>query len=186
MPNFSFNIDIIRAALGSQVADEFVKIQNALNLVAKQTNANPLGDVPAPPQISAVNVQVAQGVHDVQIQDNSPVQRGVHYFLEYSNSPNFSGPSTKTLSLGPSKNTRIFLGNGTVYWRGYSSYPTSSPSAPVYSGTETQPTPATGGGAISGPVGLPGAGSGTEPSTFSKPGAGFGFDPDRSPLRELD
>lgn len=178
MPQLTINLELIRSSLGPQVADEIEKVQTALNTMAAQTNSNPVGTVQPPPKVSAVNVSPisGSGYHDVAIQDNNPVNRGVNYFVEYSTVPNFAGTTTKTIPLGPSRNGRIPVGSGPVYFRAYSSYLTSSPSDPVYHGNAVDA-----GGTFVSTSGLPGVGSGTEPSLNPQAGAGFGFSQNRLP-----
>lgn len=174
MPNFNFNIELIRSRLGPDVADEFSKLELAFNTVNQQVNANPLGDVAPPPQISGVVVTPkGGGVHQVTIQDNNPVNRGAVYFAEYSLDPNFS--TFTTVSMGPSRQIDVPAGTGNLNWRGYNSYPTSAPSAPVYHGAAVNSTGAT----ASAAAGIAGTGSGTEPSVQPQGAAGFGFNPDR-------
>jgi hypothetical protein len=180
MPNFSFNTELIRAKLGAEVADEFTKMENALNLVSKQTNANPVGPVEKPPQIAAVTAKVlTPGVHSVQIQDNSPINRGITYHFEASETPGFE--NAVLVQSGPSRDLpAAALGGGKIYWRAYSQYPTSDPSQPVYFGGQQTPKPVDAGGtARTSPI--TSAGSGTEPSLNPQLGAGFGFDTDRVP-----
>lgn len=176
MPNFNFNIELLRSRLGPEVADEFSKLELAFNTVNSQTNANPLGQVEPPPQVSSVSV-VAKGggVHQVTIQDNNPVTRGISYFAEYSTDPQFS--TFSVVPMGPSRQIDVPAGTGNVYWRGYSSYPTSAPSEAVYHGGAVN----SGGTTASAAAGVAGTGSGTEPSTQPQGGAGFGFNPNRLP-----
>ena len=176
MPNFTFNIELIRSRLGPEVADEFSKFELAFNTVNQQINANPMGPVAAPSQISAIAVTPkGGGVHQVTIQDNSPVSRGISYFAEYSQDPAFG--TFTTVPMGPSRQIDVPAGTGNIFWRAYSSYPTSSPSDAVYHGVAVN----SGGATASAAAGIAGTGSGTEPSTQPKGGAGFGFDPDRVP-----
>lgn len=138
----------------------------------RQCNADPSGHTPEPSPVSGISVLGADGVFDVQIQDNNEVNRGITYFLEYSTTPNFAQPTV--LHLGPSRNWRGFLGNQTLYWRVYKQYPTSPPTSPIYFGGATAPTGVVGGGA-SGPTVQPSTGSGTAPSSGLQGGSGYGF-----------
>lgn len=179
MPNYNFDLELLRTKLGPEVADEIAKFQTAFNTVNQQTNANPLGAVTPPQQISAIAVvPKGGGVHQVTIQDNYPVNRGIAYFAEYSTDPNFS--TFTTVNMGPSRQIDVPAGLGNIHWRGYSGYPTSAPSAPVYFGGAGSPTPVNSTGATaSASAGVPGTGSGTEPSNQPQGGAGFGFTPNR-------
>src|SRR5882757_5314465 len=80
----------------------------------KQINASPNGQAQPPNAPNALTVTAAHGIFDVKIDDNSsPVNRGVNYFLEYSESPAFTAPTT--IDLGASRNWRGLLGNKTLY-----------------------------------------------------------------------
>jgi hypothetical protein len=150
--------------------------------VGAQVNAATQGNTLAPPQISSLSVTAAGGIFDAVIQDNNPVSRGIEYFLEYSLTP--VGPWT-VVSLGPSRGPwRGTLGNQTLYWRGYSQYPTSAPSAVVYFGGAANPTAVVGGGTAAGPAPQPSAGSGTAPTNGLSGGQGYGSLPTR-PIPEF-
>jgi hypothetical protein len=62
--------------------------------------------------------------------------------------PSFSQPYVHF--LGSSRNLRIAMGNQTLYWRAYSQYLGSDPSAPVTFGSPA--TAVTGGGTAAGPA----------------------------------
>jgi hypothetical protein len=150
--------------------------------LANQTNSDPRSAaVAAPPAISKLTVTAAQGVHEIAIEDNtSPVVRGINYYAEYSPSKNFSQPTV--IDLGSSRNYRKFLGNQTLFWRAYSSYPNSARSEPVYHGAPNNPFPVIGGGAITGPTLAPSNGSGTAQGADGSDG-GFGNQPFRGKIR---
>lgn len=157
----------------SEIRDPAIKralddVSSQVKAIGRQVNAEPGGITPAPPQINALSVTAADGIFDAQIQDNNPVQRGVVYFLEYS--LNATGPWS-LIAIGPARNWRGALGNQTFFWRAYSQYPTSDPSAPIYFGGPINPTGVAGGGAA-GPAPQPPAGSGTDPSNNRGPGGG--------------
>ncbi len=176
MPNFNFNIELIRSRLGPELADEFSKFELAFNTVNQQTNANPLGPVEPPPQVSGVAVvPKGGGVHQVTIQDNNPVNRGISYFAEYSLDPNFS--TFTVVPMGPSRQLDVPAGTGDLSWRVYSAYQTGGPSDPIYHTGTVNSTGTTAAAA----AGIPGTGSGTEPSLQPQGSAGFGFDPVRLP-----
>jgi hypothetical protein len=144
--------------------------------IANQVNASPTGTIQPPPNVSAVTVTAANGVFSAAITDSNPVVRGINYFLEYSETPSFNAP--KVVDLGASRNWEGALGNRTLYFRGYSQYPTSARSAPVYHGSQTSPTAVPGGGTIAPPVSLPSQGSGTARGASGSDG-GFGNNPSR-------
>jgi hypothetical protein len=151
-------------------------LEQRITTMASQVAANPYGVVSTPPNISGLTVVAANGIFDVQIQDNSPVLRGINYFLEYSTTPDFAQPHV--VDLGASRSYRANWGNQTLYFRAYSQYVTSSPSATVYFGPSNNPTAVVGGGAA-GPAPQPSTGSGTASNTGQQGGSGFGYQPSR-------
>jgi hypothetical protein len=159
-----------------EIGEAFDDIVSQLQNVAGQSNANPNGVTDPPISPSSLKVTAAQGIFDAQIIDRNPVQRGINYFLEYSDNPGFSSPHT--IDLGQSRNHRVALGNNTLYWRAHSSYPTSARSAPVYHGSQASPVAVVGGGTSTGPSFLPSEGSGTSNGASGSDGA-FGNNPRR-------
>jgi hypothetical protein len=150
--------------------------EDAINNAASQVNASPVGTTEAPPQVSGVSVvPKGGGVHQVTIQDNNPVTRGISYFAEYSLDANFS--TFTTVPMGPSRQLDIPAGTGALNWRVYSAYQTSAPSTAVYHDVAVNSTGTT----ASAAAGIPGTGSGTEPSVQPQGAAGFGFNPNRLP-----
>lgn len=167
----------------NEISDPAIKralddIVSQVSAAFKQVNITPQGTTPAPPAISGLSVTSADGIFDAQIQDNSPVKRGIEYFLEYSLTANFSQPVV--ISLGPARNWRRNLGNQTLFWRAYSQYPTSDPSPVVYFGSAIAPTAVVGGGAAAGPAPQPSTGSGTAPNNGLSGGQGYGSQPSRN------
>src|SRR6185437_16725565 len=118
------NLDYIQAK-DPKMGEAMKDLLNMVLSIAQQTNVAPQGETPAPPDISRLNVLGQDGIFDVQIFDNSPVVRGINYFLEYSETANFQ--NVITLDLGCSRNWRGHLGNKTLYWRAYSQYIGSQP-----------------------------------------------------------
>lgn len=164
-----------------RLAEALQSVQDALNTLANQTGSAPQGSPVTPSTPTAISVTAAGGIFDIAIQDNNPSNLGVgpDYFLEYSLTASFAQPVV--IHLGPARNHRANLGNQTLYWRAYSQNGRASqPSAPVYFGTVTNPTPVVGGGATVGPNLLPSNGSGTAPTTGLQGGAGYG----RLPVRQ--
>jgi hypothetical protein len=98
------------------------------------------------------------------------VRPGLFYFAESDVTPGFNSP--RVYFLGASRNLYVQLGNQTLYWRAYSQYIGSLPSAPVTFGNP--PTAIAGGGA-SGPSPLPSQGSGALPNGLLRGGNGFGI-----------
>ncbi len=150
--------------------DALNKIVAAVNNLGVGVGVDPAGTTPAPTPVAAVSVAASGGIFEVAITDNSPLVRGISYFVESDTTPAFTQPHV--YSLGPSRNTRLSLGNLTLYWRAYSQYLGSVPSAPVAFGNPPNAVP--GGGAIAGPAQLPSAGSGTAASNGQQGGSGFG------------
>jgi hypothetical protein len=161
-----------------KLAEALQSITDAHNSLLVQVNGSVT--IPAPPsQVSALSVLSADGIFDFQIQDNSPVNRGVFYHIEGSLNPSFTLPVS--IYTGPGRNFRTTLGNQTYYFRVFSQYLTSEPSAPVYFGSGPIPTAVVGGGSISGPPVQGSAGSGTGPSSGqSGTPQGFGKQPTRT------
>jgi hypothetical protein len=152
-----------------RLADSLSRLQSAVNTLGAGTGVDPAGQTPAPAQIAAISVLAADGIFDIAITDNSSVTRGINYFVESDTSAGFNAP--QVYSLGPSRNLRVALGNLTLYWRGYSQYLGSAPSAPVSFGSP--PTAVTGGGS-SGPPQQASSGSGTASGNGQQGGSGFG------------
>jgi len=154
------------------LAEALDDILGRLNLAAQQTNANPTGAPPTPPQIGSLNVTAANGLIHAQITDGSPVQRGIVYHFESSTTPNFSQPTL--LQSGPSRDFRGAVGSQTIYMRAYSQYPTGNPSPPVFHGTKATPAPISPGGQA-GPAWPASKGSGTASTNGTQGGAGYGL-----------
>jgi hypothetical protein len=76
--------------------------------------------------------------------------------------------------MGASRNLYVQLGNQTLFWRAYSQYIGSQPSAPITFGS---PPVAVVGGGSSGPAPLPSAGSGVFPNGVLRGANGFGIHP---------
>lgn len=147
-------------------------LKSGIDNMASQLVANPNGETSAPPQISSLTVTASNGVFTATIFDNNPVLRGIEYFLEFGTVANFGQPTV--VSLGPSRQWVGFLGSQTFYFRAYSQYPTSPPSAPVYFGNSSSPTGVAGGGTVSGGLTGTGTGSGTGSSIGTNGGEGYG------------
>jgi hypothetical protein len=159
-----------------EIAEALDELAGHTENIAGQVNASLTGTTNPPSSPAALTVTAAQGIFDARIDDTTEVNRGIHYFLEYSKSPSFNKPTT--IHLGASRNFRAHLGNQTLYWRAHSSYPTSPRSTHVYHGTSVKPIAVLGGGPITGPEPLPSAGSGTSNGASDSDGA-FGNNPTR-------
>lgn len=177
------NLDFIRQLSSEDLPGFGAKLYEALSDIAQQsdnhaqqTNANLQGAPLPPPAINNIAVSAQNGHFSVQIQDNGEIYRGVQYYVEHSDSPNFTNP--QVIHLGDSRNHTVFLGDVTRYFRAYSSYASSPPSAPAYLGGSV-PTPVTGGGPVGGPDFQESQGSGTGPAGAGLQGPGV------APFRSL-
>ena len=150
------------------VYEALTQLVNAVNAVGRATGVDPSGRISAPAPIGSLNVTAAGGIFDLAITDHSSVHRGIFYFAESDTTPAFARPYVHF--LGSSRNHRVALGNQTLYWRAYSQYLGSDPSAPVTFGTP--PTAVTGGGTAAGPALQLSQGSGTAPGTAGASGFG--------------
>lgn len=163
-------------ATPAQFYETIKALEDAVNTVATYSAISVVGPQVTPPAPTALSVKAANGIFDVQIQDNHPATAGItpEYFVEYSTS--LSGPWT-VKHLGPSRNWRSSLGNQTLFWRTYSQYGRSSPtSTHVYI---VGNAPVVGGGSA-GPTIQTSAGSGTNPTSGLGGGVGYG----RIPVRK--
>lgn len=120
--------------------ETLVKIVGAVNSTSQNAGVDPATPAPAPGAIASLQVQAANGWFDLVITDPSPSRPGLFYFAESDLTPGFNSP--RVYFLGSSRNLYVQLGNQTLYWRAYSQYLGSSPSAPVTFGTP--PTAVTG------------------------------------------
>ena len=152
-----------------RLADSLRRIVDAVNALGVGTGVDPAGATESLTPISSLNVIAANGIFDIALTDNSPITRGISYFVESDVTPGFNQPHV--YSLGPSRNLRVALGNLTLYWRAYSQYLGSAPSAPVAFGA---PPSAVIGGGSAGPALQPSSGSGTAAGTGQQGGSGFG------------
>src|SRR5580658_4225269 len=126
--------------------ESLTQVVHAVNSIGRATGVDPSGPIAAPSQIGGISVVAANGIFDLAITDNSSVRRGIFYFAESDTTPAFAAPHV--YFLGSSRNLRVSIGNQTLYWRAYSQYIGSVPSAPVAFGAP--PVAVTGGG-LAGP-----------------------------------
>ncbi len=158
-----------------QLYSALKSVVDAVNNLGRGTGVDPAGAIAPPSAPSAISVKGGDGIFDIAITDNAPLYRGISYFVESDTSAAFTQPHV--YALGPSRNTRLALGNLSLYWRAYSQYPGSDPSTPTNFGTP--PNAVTGGG-VAGPAQQPSSGSGTAPGTGQHGGSGFGRNPYRN------
>lgn len=172
--------------LGSAVQDlkdpvmrsAVVSIQDAINKLGSHLAADPVGETSAPPPLQAVNVKTSGEMVHVTFTHNVPINKNIHYFLEYDTDPSFS--NAKVTHNGTSRTIPPFSlptqdDNGTPqnwFFKGYTQYPGSNPSPALYFGGLT-PLPVT----LSGTTKLtlqPSTGSGTAAPDGQQSGSGFG------------
>lgn len=152
------NIDYIRNQ-DPKLAEALESLAAAHSNHVQQTNGASTGDPIPPPAINRLHVTAADGHFSAAITDNGNIYRGVQYYIEHADNPAFKSPTV--VHLGDSRNWHSFLGNTTRYFRAYSSYQSSGPSAAIYHGGSNAPSPVAGGGAIPGASLLPSESSGT-------------------------
>ena len=162
------------------LANGLVNIEDSINNLGKNLAADPVGDTEAPPPLQSVNVKTAAGTGEqvhVTLTHNDPIQKNVHYFVEYSNDPSF--PQPHIAHLGTSRGLVLNLPSKTDggdvqpwYFRGYPQYPGSKPAAPVNYGGIT-PAAVTLGGSTQLTL-QPSTGSGTAAANGQQGGYGFG------------
>jgi hypothetical protein len=173
--SFLRGVDHWTPDLGAKLAEALQSIQQAHNNVEAQVNGNSTGGPQAPPSINGVQVTGQNGFLHVAIQDNNPIYRGIRYYVEHADNPQFTDPHI--VALHDVRNVSIPVG-GTRYVRAYSAYSSSDPSAPAYHGSEAQPIAVNTGG--QGPALLPSQGSGTGQSGVGLQGPG------KVPFRPID
>jgi hypothetical protein len=150
--------------------ETLVKIVSAVNSTSQRAGVDPSTPAPAPSSIASLTVGASNGWFDLAIADPSNSRPGLFYFAESDVTPGFNSP--RVYFMGASRNLYVQLGNQTLFWRAYSQYIGSEPSAPVTFGNP--PTPVAGGGS-SGPAPLPSQGSGALPNGLLRGGNGFGI-----------
>jgi hypothetical protein len=160
--------------------ETLVKIVSSVNATSQRAGVDPSTPAPAPSSIASLAVQASNGWFDIAIIDPSNARPGLFYFAESDTTPAFSAP--RVYFMGASRNLYVQLGNQTLFWRAYSQYVGSLPSAPVTFGSP--PTAVTGGGAT-GPAPLPSSGSGVLPNGFVRGANGFGVNPGSRVLRQV-
>src|SRR2546428_5667883 len=156
----------------SYLYETLVKIVASVNATSQRAGVDPSVPAPAPPPIASISVQAANGWFDISIADPSDARPGLFYFAESDVTPAFSAP--RVYFLGASRNLYVQLGNQTLYWRAFSQYIGSLPSAPVSFGAPPIAVP---GGGATGPAPLPSPGSGAFPNRVPRGGNGFGLHP---------
>ena len=159
--------------------ETLVKVVASVNATSQRAGVDPSTPAPAPSPIASISVQAANGWFDISIADPSDSRPGLFYFAESDVTPAFGAP--RVYFMGASRNLYVQLGNQTLFWRAYSQYIGSQPSAPVTFGSP--PIAVTGGGS-SGPAPLPSSGSGAFPNGVLRGGNGFGLHPGSRIVRQ--
>jgi len=159
--------------------ETLVKIVASVNATSQRAGVDPSTPAPAPAPIASVTVQAANGWFDISITDPSDARPGLFYFAESDTTPAFGAP--RVYFMGASRNLYAQLGNQTLFWRAYSQYIGSLPSAPVTFGA---PPIAIAGEGASGPAPLPSSGSGALPNGLLRGGNGFGLHPGARVVRQ--
>jgi hypothetical protein len=149
--------------------ETLVKIVSAVNASSQRAGVDPSTPASAPAQIASLTVRAANGWFDISIADPSNSRPGLFYFAESDVTPGFG--AARVYFLGSSRNLYVQLGNQSLYWRAYSQYVGSLPSAPVTFGNPALPVS---GGGLTGPSPLPSQGSGAVASGAAPGGNGFG------------
>lgn len=160
--------------------ETLTKIVASVNATSQRAGVDPATPAPAPSPVASINVQASNGWFDISITDPSDARPGLFYFAESDTTPAFSAP--RVYFLGASRNLYLQLGNQTLYWRAYSQYIGSLPSAPISFGSPA--TPVAGGGSA-GPTPQPSSGSGVLPNGQVRGGNGFGVNPGSRVLRNI-
>jgi len=153
-------------------------VQDAINNLGTNLAADPVGVGESPTPLQSVNVKTTGEMVHVTLTHNVPVNKGVHYFLEYDNDPSF--PQPHVIHNGTSRSIPPFSlpakddvsSPQNWYFRGYPQYPGSRAASPVNFGGIT-PTPVT----LTGTTALtlqPSTGSGTAAADGRQGGQGFG------------
>jgi hypothetical protein len=152
--------------------ETLTKIVASVNATSQRAGVDPSTPAPAPAPIASITVQASNGWFDISVADPSDARPGLFYFVESDTTPAFSAP--RVYFMGASRNLYVQLGNQTLYWRAFSQYIGSLPSAPVTFGS---PPTAVAGGGSTGPTPLPSSGSGVLPNGLLRGGNGFGVNP---------
>ena len=152
--------------------ETLTKIVSSVNATSQRAGVDPSTPAPAPSQVASIAVQASNGWFDLSVTDPSDSRPGLFYFAESDVTPAFAAP--RVYFMGASRNLYVQLGNQTLYWRAYSQYIGSLPSAPITFGAP--PVAVAGGGSI-GPSPLPSTGSGALSNGLARGGNGFGLHP---------
>lgn len=164
---------------GNYLAIALENIVDGVNNLGKNLAADPTKTLPPPNPIQQLTVKTnGMGLVHAVITDNGHIKKGVHYFVEYDNNPNFTQPHVVHLGVSRSMSPLTLPGsddNGnpqSFYFRAYSQYPGSHP-GPIVKFGGIVPTPVSPGGMQQLTL-LQSTGSGTAQSNGEQGGSGFG------------
>jgi hypothetical protein len=107
-------------------------VQDVANNLGQQTNAAPIGAVPAPPPLAKLEVTGGAGIVHAVMHDPSPTYRGNSYHMEVIPADGNWETDAHPIHTGPARAYRGSLGPGTYHFRACSGYNTSNPSPWVY------------------------------------------------------
>lgn len=146
------------------------RVSSALNRLALNTGTSPVGQIAAPPTIGGLTVKASNGIVHVTVQDANEIHNSVEYFVEHTTDPTFSAPHVAHLksSRGTFLNLPAKDDSGNAqswYFRAYSQYPGSQPSAPVYFGGLSPTAVNVGGSTQLTPLQSPGSGTASPDGT---------------------
>jgi hypothetical protein len=154
----------------------------AITQAATNAGVSPVGQADAPPTIGSVNVKANLETLHVTISDAAPIRKQINYFIEADTDPNFTAPHVEDLGASRGKFLTLpSLNDSGVaqpwYIRGYSQYPGSAPSRPVYYGGLSPTSITLTGSTRLTPLTSPG--SGTASPSGQQGGQGLGLVPVR-------
>jgi hypothetical protein len=163
---------------GSYLAAAFTRVMEGVNGLGNNLAGDPTGTKDPPPTIQGLTVKANGGIVHAVITDNNAIQKGAHYFVEYSNEPNFLQPHVVHLGVSRSMNPLTLPAqddNGnpqSFYFRAYSQYPGGHPGKAIFFGgsVATKVNP----GGTNKLTLLPSTGSGTAAASGQEGSSGFG------------
>ena len=174
-------IDFVKGipGFGDRLANALQRIETGVNGIATNLGGDPTQTVAPPPTVQGLAVKTdGNGTVHAVVQDNNPIQRNLHYFVEYSNDESFSQPHVVHLGASRTMNPITLPAmddNGNpqkFFFRSYSQYPGGDPGKPIHFGGTT-PTGVDVGGTTKLTL-LPSTGSGTAQPSGQQGGSGFG------------
>lgn len=164
---------------GQYLSEGLRKIQEGVNGLGQNVSVDPNVTLPAPPTIQQLTVKTnGSGMVHAVVNDSNPIQKNLHYFVEYDTNPAFSQPHVAHLGASRTMAPMILPANDDngkpqkFYFRAYSQYQGSMPSPPIHFGG-TVPTAVNPGGTQNLTL-IPSTGSGTAQPNGQQGGSGFG------------